>query len=101
MNIRQTPSLDMKMPNGKRFGDCTFAEMANTYTIDQLMSIYPDLWFWARLVDSEQEDATKERVAQKTPRKAAPSRRERTDGSQAGFIDDDEDKKLTGVHRRR
>ena len=96
-------SLDMRMPNGKRVGDCTFAEVANNFTMGELVKIYPDLGFWFRLVgagyasDDPAPSKPKKRLA--IAKTKSSKSKSQINGSRAGFIDDDEDRNPEGVLR--
>jgi hypothetical protein len=96
-------SLNMKMPNGKRIGDCTFGELANEFTIGELMKVYPNIGFWFRLMDSpfssKKQTETSRKRAPKKPISKSPT--PRLNGSFAGFIDDEEDRNPSGVARSR
>lgn len=101
---KQTLSLNMRMPNGKRIGDCTFGELASKFTIGELMDVYPNIGFWFRLMDTplsstpnKKQTKTSRRPALKKPISNTPP--PRPNGSFADFIDDEEDRNPSGVAR--
>lgn len=101
---KQKLSLNMKMPNGSRIGDCTFAELASNFTLGELCDVYPNIGFWFRLMNISEHVPARRKATQtksQTPKKKTPSKSHppRLNGSACDFIDDEEDQNPSGVIR--